>query len=253
MNGGHDVKIIILLLVVLFDGIHAEAQGVRATQPKTQAATKSATSPKNKPETPHLEFVTEYIRELAATQEVRDSAENDLKQDPQAVFSNCIHSSTLMQLELESQVNQLKRMRLDDPFSDLIPNIIQFYQDKIELWRQMVDICSDFIGGPKPNVDYDKLAAEMPKTRAKLDFIDKALFDATPAIFMTLIDSKPDSKGHASHLLITKAEREDLIKKINTDFGSKLDEKGANYTVSSAWVLKEGLKKDFKSSDDPWD
>ena len=64
---------------------------------------------------------------------------------------------------------------------------------------------------------------------------------------------KPDSKGHASHLFITKAEREELIQQIDTDFGSKLDEKDANYGVSSAAVLKAGLQKDFKSSDDPWD
>jgi hypothetical protein len=54
-------------------------------------------------------------------------------------------------------------------------------------------------------------------------------------------------------LLITKAEREDLIKSIDTDFGPKLDDKNANFTISSAWVLKKGLQKDFKSSDDPWD
>ena len=245
--------ILILLLVVLFTGVRAGAQDSQAKQLKPQAANKTTTRPANKPETPHLEFVTEFIRELAAIQDIREAAESDLKQDPQAVFSNCIHSSTLMQLELGSHISQLKGMRLDDPFSDLIPNIIESYQDKIELWQQMIDICSAFVGGPKPNVDYTKLAADMPKTRAKLDFIDKALFEATPAIFMTLIDSKPDSNGHASHLIITKAERAALIKQIDTDFGSKLDEKGANYTVSAAWVLKKGLQKDFKCSDDPWD
>jgi hypothetical protein len=93
----------------------------------------------------------------------------------------------------------------------------------------------------------------MPKARAKLDYIDKTLFEATPVIFTTLIDMRPDSQGHASHLLITKAEREDLIKTIDTDFGPKLDDKNANFTISSAWVLKAGLQKDFKSSDDPWD
>jgi hypothetical protein len=247
------VKTVILLLVALFAGVGAVAQDNQAAPPKTQGASKSATRSKNKPETPHLEFVTEYIRELAATQEIRDTAERDLAQDPQAVFSNCIHSSTLMQLELGSQVSQLKQMRLDEPFGKLIPNIIGLYEDKIELWHQMIDICSAFVAGPKPNVDYGQLGADMPKVRANLDFIDKGLFDATPLIFTTLIDMKPDSHGHASHLLITKAEREDLIKTIDTDFGSKLDDKGANYTVSSAWVLKEGLKKDFKSSDDPRD
>ena len=247
------MKIVIFLIVALFAGLHADAQGVQATPPKSQGASKSPARPQKKPETPHLEFVTEYIRELAATQELRDTAESDLTQDTQAAFSNCIHLSTLMQLELESQVGQLKQMRLDDPFGKLISNIIQLYEDKIELWRQMTDICSAFVAGPKPNVDYGKLGADMPKLRAKLDFIDKGLFEATPVIFTTLIDMKPDSQGHASHLLITKAEREDLIKTIDTDFGSKLDDKNANFTISSAWVLKKGLQKDFKSSDDPWD
>ena len=200
-----------------------------------------------------MEFVTEYIRELASIQEIRDSSERDLKQDPDSTFTNCIHATTLMQLELDSQIGQLRRMRLDDPFNDLIPTLTKLYDDKIELWQQMSDICGAFVGGPKPNVDYGKLGAEMPKIRARLDFIDKALFEATPLVFETLVDAKADSKGHVSHLLITRAEREELIKLIDTDFGPKLDEKDANYTISAAWVLKAGLKKDFKSSDDPWD
>jgi hypothetical protein len=81
--------------------------GCSSKQLKPQAASKAATRPDNKSETPHLEFVTEYIRELAAIQDIRESAESDLKQDPEAVFSNCIHSSTLMQLELGSQISQL--------------------------------------------------------------------------------------------------------------------------------------------------
>lgn len=248
------MKIIILLVAALFAGLPTEAQDAQAKQPRPEAAKKTVARPQTKPETPHLEFVTEYIRELAAIEQVRDSAESDPKQDdPQSTFTNAIHAGTLMQLELESQKRQLNRMRLDDPFNDLIPGITNFYQDKIELWQQLIDICSAFVGGPKPNVDYTKLAAEMPKIRAKLEFIDKALFEATPAIFTTLIDPKPDSKGNASHLLITKAERDDLIQQIDTDFGPKLDEKGANYTVSAAWVLKKGLQKDFKCSDDPWD
>jgi hypothetical protein len=247
------MKILILVLVALSAGVHAEAQDVSAKPLKPPTASKTVVHPENKPETPHLEFVTEYIRELASIQEIRESGERDLKQDSGATFSNCIHTSTLMQLELDSQIGQLKRMRLDDPFNELMPTITGFYKDKIKLWQQMIDICSAFVGGPKQNVDYAKLGADMPKIRARLDFIDKALFEASPLVFSTLIDMKPDSNGHTSHLLITKAEREALIKQIDTDFGSKLDEKDANYGVSAAAVLKAGLQKDFKCSDDPWD
>jgi hypothetical protein len=247
------MKILILVLVALSAGVHAEAQDVPAKPLKPPAASKTVVHPENKPETPHLDFVTEYIRELASIQEIRESGERDLKQDSDATFSNCIHTSTLMQLELDSQIGQLKRMRLDDPFNELIPTVTGFYKDKIKLWQQMIDICSAFVGGPEQGVDYAKLGADMPKIRARLDFIDKALFEASPLVFSTLIDMKPDSNGHTSHLLITKAEREALIKQIDTDFGSKLDEKDANYGVSSAVVLKAGLQKDFKCSDDPWD
>src|SRR6266699_2637922 len=47
----------------------------------------------------------------------------------------------------------------------------------------LIEISSAFIGGPKPGVDYDELAAEMPKVRAKLDYLDRTLFDVAPLVF----------------------------------------------------------------------
>jgi hypothetical protein len=102
-------------------------------------------------------------------------------------------------------------------------------------------------------VDYAKLTADLPKIRARLDYIDKALFEASPLVFTTLVSVKPDSKGRTSHLIITKAERADLIEQIDTDFGSKLDAQRPNYVVAAALILRDGLQKDYKSSDDPWD
>jgi hypothetical protein len=154
-----------------------------------------------KPETPHLVFVTEYIRELAAVENIRASGEKELKQGTtDNTFTNMIHSSTLFQLELGSQISMLKGMNLKPPFEGLIPNITEFYKRKVALWQRMTDIGSAFVGGPKEGVDYSKLGAEMPQIRAQLEFIDHALFDISPMIFATLIDMKPDSKNHASHL-----------------------------------------------------
>src|SRR5713226_9411671 len=113
-----------------------------------------------KPETSHLVFVTEYIRELSAIENIRDSGEQELKHDPNSTFSNMIHSSTLFQLELGSQIRMLRAMRLKPPFDQLIPNTIAFYEHKIVLWKRMAEIGSAFIGGPRPGVDYAKLAAE---------------------------------------------------------------------------------------------
>jgi hypothetical protein len=71
-----------------------------------------------------------------------------------------------------------------------------------------------------------------------------------------LIDNRPqdsDSQHHASHLIITSAERAQLLSDIATGFGSKLDQKEQNFTVSAASVLRAYLLKDFKASDDPWE
>jgi hypothetical protein len=207
-----------------------------------------------KPETSHLVFVSEYIRELSAIENIRASGEQELKQGTTSeVFSAGIHSSTLFQLELRSQIGMLKGMRLNRPFAELIPQITEFYKHKITLHQRLIDIGSAFIAGPKPGVDYGKLAAEMPKIRGELEYIDRALFEATPLIFATLIDPRPDSKNHTSHLIITKSEREKLIQGLTDDFGSKLDQKGQNFTVSSASVLRAYFLKDYKCSDDPWE
>jgi hypothetical protein len=207
----------------------------------------------DKPETPHLAFVTEYVRELGAIEDIRAAGEQEQAAGKQDVFSNGIHTCTAFQLELGSQIRMLKDVILKPPFDDLIKHLVGFYAQKMELYQSMIDISTAFIGGPKPDADYDKMAAEMPKIRASLEFVDRALFEATPLIFATLIDQRADSKNHASHLIITKAERTRLLDDIATRFGSKLDQKGQNFTVSAASVLKAYLLKNFKCSDEPWE
>jgi hypothetical protein len=70
--------------------------------------------------------VTEYLRELAAIEDIRvNAAADENKNDPTSMFTEAIHTGTLMQLELNSQINVLKQMRLDDPFNRLIPGIIE--------------------------------------------------------------------------------------------------------------------------------
>lgn len=239
------------LLALLLASIAVNPCGFAQTNAKSSRPERAAHA--TKPETSHLAFVTEYIRELAAIENIRASGEDELNQDPDNTFSNMIHSSTLFQLELGSQISMLRGMNLNPPFEQVIPNITAFYERKILLWKRMAEIGKAFIGGPKPGVDYSKLGGEVPEIRANLEYIDRALFEATPMIFTTLIDMKADSKGHASHLIITKAERQKLLDDINTAFGEKLDQKDPHFMVGAASVLRGGLLKDFKSSDDPWD
>ncbi|HKV79082.1 MAG TPA: hypothetical protein VJP02_13120 [Candidatus Sulfotelmatobacter sp.] len=205
-----------------------------------------------KPETPHLAFVTEYVRELSELENLRRKGAEELKRDPEATFTIAIHSGTLFQLELRSQIAILKDMRLDPPFDELIPILTKSHEQRVALWKRMVEISSQFLAGPKPGVDCDKLLAESPVIRAGLDYIDKTLLEVSPVAATTLLDMRPDSKNHVSHLTITKEERSNLIDQIEGGFGPSLDEEDQNYMVGTARLLRDFLRN-HKASDEPWE
>jgi hypothetical protein len=210
-----------------------------------------------KPETPHLEFVTEYIRELAAIETIRDAAKRELEEASEAEsLSSSIHIYTLFRLELQSEIGVLRNMRLNPPYEALIPDILRFYDSKVGVYKRLTEIVSAILAGaisPRPNVDYGELAAEMPQLRARLDDVDHTLFKAaTPLVFFTLIDPKADSQNHASHMKVTRAEKARLLDALDNAFGVKMDQKDQNYGVSSATILRS-LLKERKCSDDPWE
>jgi hypothetical protein len=203
---------------------------------------------------PRIAFVTEYLRELSAQESIRDNAAKELDQGstPEDQMASCIHSSTQLQLELNTDIGMLKGMQFAAPFDQLVPTIIELYKRKIDLHQQMIDICTAMIGGPKPDVDYGKMVADMAQTRAFLDSMDETLFQASAMAWAILIDQRPDSKNHLSHLIITKAERTELLRYLDAGFGQKLDDKNANYLVGSAALLKVLLTKNYRYADEPW-
>ena len=202
-------------------------------------------------ETPNLTFFAEYIRELAAQERLRSLAMDELK-DKSNRMGSCIRSSTRFQLELRSEISMLRGMRLAPPFETLPSDIASFYEQKIELHKRFGDGCAAMMSGPKPGVDYDAIAAEAPKLTAQMEYVDHALFEASPLVFATLIDPVPDANNHMSKLIITKAQRNKLIADINTSFGAKLDEKDQGNIVGAAWVLRAylGKEKGYTASDE---
>ena len=206
------------------------------------------------PRTLPLEFANEYARELTSLEEVRARGEADLKEsaDPNEKIASGIHFSTLMQLELRSQTQMLKNMSLRGQFVNLIPDLIAFDKQKIDLHQRMIDILTEILSGPKPGVDYGKIAAQMPKVRAELEEIDHTILsNVTPLVCMTLIDMRPDSKNHVSHLTITKTDRAELIEKLDRGFGGAFDQERKNFIVSAGLVMK-GFLEEHACSDDPW-
>jgi hypothetical protein len=208
-------------------------------------------------DTPHYDVVAEYIRSLGAIHRIQQTASQELeeadKDNPIKKLMDGIRSSTRIKLELNSSIYALKRMTLKKPFDELISNTISSYQAKMELHEQVIEISEKFIDGatdPKPGVDYSKMVATMPKITATIEYIDESIFQSMVLVFALLIDEKPDSVGHMSHLNITKAQRQELIDSINNLFGKSLDKENKNWTVGSAALLKAYLLKDYKCVDE---
>lgn len=208
-----------------------------------------------KPETPHLNVVKEYVRELIEAEALKTNGEKELSEAKtlNERFSAGIYYSKSTQLELRSEIRMLQSMHLNDPFDTLIPNLIAFYQDQINLHQRLIDISDKFLAGPKEGVDYSALGAKVPEVRAQLDDSRKSVFQAAALVFMTLIDQKPDSQGHVSHLVITKAEKAELQEQLALMLKNELDNGDHDYYISAAMVLQGGLQKGHKCADDPWD
>ena len=218
------------------------------------SATSSATGKKH--ETPHYDVVVEYIRSLGAIHNIQRTAGIEFQEDNQsdnpgiAKLMSGIRSSTRIKLELNASIAMLKRMKLKKPFETLLPTTIEWYQRKIDLHNEMIKISETFIDGPKLGVDYSKMSARMPEITAKVEYIDESIFQMMPLVFALLIDEKPDSAGHMSHLNITKEQRQKLVDNINGWFGESLDKEKKNWTVSTAALLKAYLLKDYKCTDE---
>lgn len=203
--------------------------------------------------TPHLDVVTEYIRSLGSIHNIQRIAAEENKAskgDPMKIMSDSIRTGTRFKLELNASIGALERMKLKEPYEQLIPNTIKLYGYKKDLFAEMVDICKALtVAVPEPGVDYSKMAARMPEITAEVEYIDESIFQSMVMVFALLIDDKPDKDGHMSRLRITKAERKKLIDNINGYFGESLNNKKRTWTVGSAVLLKAYLSKDYKCID----
>jgi hypothetical protein len=213
----------------------------------------AAEPPRATSETPQIEFVQEYIRELSHSEAERAAAEKELKQPGANPLGSAIHFATRMELELGTDISMMRQMRLSGEFVDVPGKIADFYAIKKAIYGRMRAIATEMMSGPKPGVDYGALAAEMPSLRAQLESIDETFVKTSMIVFLSLVDQRPDSQGHLSHLVITKQQRKELLKTLQRDFGPKIDHGDtATALVNSAGVLKDALRKDYFCSDDPW-
>ncbi len=213
----------------------------------------AAATPNAADTTRPFDFVQGYLHELGALEEIRIQAEKDQTTSPTDMMS-CIRNTEAWNLELGAAVNSFNRTHLHtDTGADDSPRFLaDLYEQKRLAFVELGSICSKLATGPKTGVDYDSLVTQAPKLTARINYIDKSLFQASVMVFFTLISQKPDSAGHLSHLNITREERDRLMSYLKIEFGERLSMTGQVYAVQTAQIFSEKLAE-YKCVDESFD
>jgi hypothetical protein len=208
-------------------------------------------------ETPPFEVAREYVRELGELWAIQQEVDQEMVQDKASAdpqnrsLMTTIRHATRVNLALKTNIAILGKMRMTRPgHEQTLGFLTSFYQRRIDLNNQLIQITTEFIV-PKNGVDYGKLAAQVPEITANMEDVDKGLFQITALVFMSFVDTKADSQNRANHLLITKDQRDRLVRNIENGFGANLN-KDRRYVVSEADLFRMKLLE-FKCSDEPWD
>ncbi len=197
-------------------------------------------------------FIMELVRDLGTVSEIRDRAGDEIEKDqgdPVSMMQDCIRNSSALVLERKFQIQELQQVHLSEPFSFLAPSIVDLWNESLSLDERMVELCKTVFKGTEAVKEIQSAAGEIPEISAKMDYIDKAFFEAMPAAILTLVSQTPDSKGHMSLLVISNAEKNDLIREIELTFGDKLKVKNPKYLIAAVVLLRHFLDGSHKTID----
>jgi hypothetical protein len=206
-----------------------------------------------------IAFANEFIRELSSAQRMRESftKEHAVNASASDKMSTIIRASTQTSLELDTNVQMLDKIELDPQLDAARTDLQNAYKQQISIHHEIVAdaqlLLSEVTNGPKSDVKYDSIVSHIPELIAQNNHLDEIIFNASQAVALGLIDDKPNKNGLLDHLILTKQQREAMIKSIETQFKSATNNKNENYSTRAAWLIHdEVLKGTRKSADDPW-
>jgi hypothetical protein len=103
-------------------------------------------------------------------------------------------------LEMNESILRLDGIAVDGRWAKFRDLLKQLDAERIRIFQEMNQMAR-----PKPGVDYGAMAAHAPELTAKIEQVDKSLFNMAQAMFFALVDDQrlgPDGKLY--HLLLTK-------------------------------------------------
>jgi hypothetical protein len=206
-----------------------------------------------------IAFANEFIRELSSEQRIREIFSKEHASDASASdqMSTIIRASTQTSSELDTNIHMLDKIELDPQLDAARTDLQNAYKKQIAIHHEIIADAQLFLNGvtngPKSNVKYDAIVSHIPELIAQNNHLDEIIFNASQAVALGLIDDRPNRNGLLDHLILTKQQREVMIKSIETEFKSTTNNKNQNYSTRAAWLIHDAvLKGPRKSADDPW-
>jgi hypothetical protein len=200
-------------------------------------------------ETPPLQLVTEYLREFSAIEHIRLAEEREIQAPHQSMLATCVESGNQYRSEITRQMAQIRSMSAPPSWQELSGRLLELYDRKLGLYTEVVKACTALETGANTNVSSLEVMAAIAQYNAKVDAIDKSLFETSTQAFSTLLRRTPDPRGKR-RLSITTAEKRSLLQQIQLQFGSELDDDQQTYLVNAATVIRDGLRSHAAADED---
>ena len=201
-------------------------------------------------ETPALQFVTEYIRDFGAIEHIRLEQERELQAPQQNMLATCIRTGNQYRSEITRQVSRMQRMVGPRSWRDLPARLVVLYDRKLALYTEVVNACTALGTESHTDVSSLEVMAAISQYNAKIDAIDKSLFQTSTDAFNTLLGTTPDRHGKPRRLCITAVEKRALLRQIQLAFGTELDDDQQTYLVNAATVIRDFLRSHAAADED---
>ena len=201
-------------------------------------------------ETSPLQFVSEYLREFSAIEHIRLAEEREFQAAGQSMLSICIASGNRYRREIADQMTRMGHMSVPAASQSLPGRLVDLYGRKLELYVQVVDACSALqAGGAPSNASYLEVMSVVSRYNAKVDSIDRSLFQTSTEAYSALLDTPRAPHGDPRRLQITMAQKQTLLREIDLEFGNELQDDQQTYLVNAATVIRDAIRA-HKASDE---
>lgn len=205
-------------------------------------------------ETTPFELTQNFLRQIGTFERDRLKASKDQTADPND-FASCVRNMTTFQIHLGYSSTYMLSVKLaDGNMAKAIPPLVgAIINQKYVIVGDIIKNCQAFMTYD-PKTNYAQIAQRAPQTTAFSNEIDKNLMESSSMMFTALISPRGDSKNRANHMVITRAQRAQLLDLLASEFGDELNMTGDNvpYYVAMAQLYRDKLNE-FKCADDPWE